>query len=98
MTLAGETTVGYANNHSGSTTCGAGFGVDKVYTVQVPAGNRVTVTVTPATGYDPAVVVTEGLTDGQRVQIVAGLAPGDLVVADARRQFADGARVRATVN
>lgn len=45
-----------------------------------------------------AVTVTEGLSDGQRVQIVAGLAPGDIVVADARRQFADGVRVRATVN
>lgn len=45
-----------------------------------------------------AVDVTEGLTDGQRVQIVTGLKPGDVVVADARRQFADGARVRATVN
>ncbi len=45
-----------------------------------------------------AVPVTEGLTDGQRVQIVTGLAAGDTVVADARRQLADGARVRATVN
>ncbi|MGD9906243.1 MAG: efflux RND transporter periplasmic adaptor subunit [Vicinamibacterales bacterium] len=45
-----------------------------------------------------AVPVTEGLTDGQRVQIVSGLAGGDTVVADARRQLADGARVRATVN
>lgn len=45
-----------------------------------------------------AVDVTEGLSDGQRVQVVAGLAPGDIVVADARRQFADGVRVRATVN
>lgn len=44
------------------------------------------------------VEVTEGLSDGQRVQIVAGLSPGDVVVADARRQFADGVRVRATVN
>lgn len=45
-----------------------------------------------------AVPVKEGLTDGQRVQIVSGLAAGDTVVADARRQLADGAKVRATVN
>ncbi len=45
-----------------------------------------------------AVPVTEGLTDGQRVQIVSGLAAGDTVVTDARRQLSDGARVRATVN
>jgi membrane fusion protein (multidrug efflux system) len=45
-----------------------------------------------------AVPVTEGLTDGQRVQITAGLAAGDVVVADARRQLSDGTRVRATVN
>jgi len=38
--------------------------------------------------------VTEGLTDGSRVQIVSGLAAGDLVLADARRQLASGATVR----
>ncbi len=41
-----------------------------------------------------AVPVTEGLSDGQRVQILTGLAAGDIVVADARRQLSDGARVR----
>lgn len=45
-----------------------------------------------------AVPVTEGLNDGQRVQIVSGLAAGDIVVADARRQLSDGSRVRATLN
>ncbi len=45
-----------------------------------------------------AVDVTEGLDDGQRVQILTGLAAGDVVVADARRQLSNGARVRATVN
>ncbi|MFN7977068.1 MAG: efflux RND transporter periplasmic adaptor subunit [Vicinamibacterales bacterium] len=64
--------------------------------VTTRAGKRVALVVTGDTV--KAVDVTEGLTDGQRVQIVAGLKAGDLVVADARRQFADGARVRATVN
>lgn len=41
------------------------------------------------------VSVVEGLGDGRRVQIVSGLAAGDRVVADARRQVADGARVNA---
>lgn len=40
------------------------------------------------------VEVLEGLSDGPRVQIVKGLAAGDTVVADARRQVAPGARVR----
>jgi RND family efflux transporter MFP subunit len=40
------------------------------------------------------VPVVEGLSDGVRVQIVEGLAAGDTVVADARRQVAAGARVR----
>ena len=40
------------------------------------------------------VTVAEGLTDGTRVQIVSGLAAGDLVLADARRQLAVGSKVR----
>jgi membrane fusion protein (multidrug efflux system)/cobalt-zinc-cadmium efflux system membrane fusion protein len=39
-------------------------------------------------------VVTEGLSDEGRVQVVAGLAVGDLVVADARKSLAPGAKVR----
>jgi RND family efflux transporter MFP subunit len=38
--------------------------------------------------------VSEGLSDGPRVQITSGLSPGALVVADARREVAEGARVR----
>ena len=41
------------------------------------------------------VEVTEGLSDGARVQVVQGLAAGDTVVADARRQVTPGTRVRA---
>jgi HlyD family secretion protein len=40
-------------------------------------------------------IVVEGLADGRRVQIVSGLASGDRVVADARRQVTEGARVKA---
>jgi multidrug efflux pump subunit AcrA (membrane-fusion protein) len=40
------------------------------------------------------VAVVEGLSDGTRVQIVQGLAAGDQVLADARRQLAAGIRVR----
>lgn len=45
-----------------------------------------------------AAEVTEGLNDGRRVQILTGLTPGAVVVADARRQLADGARVRTSLN
>jgi HlyD family secretion protein len=41
-----------------------------------------------------AVPVREGITDGGRVQVVSGLAAGDLLVADARRALAPGTRVR----
>lgn len=40
------------------------------------------------------VTVTEGLTDGTRVQILSGLAAGDTVLADARRQIPAGSKVR----
>ena len=42
-----------------------------------------------------ATPVKEGLTDGSRVQILEGLAAGDTVVADARRDVATGVKVRA---
>lgn len=41
------------------------------------------------------VVVTEGISDGTRVQVVSGLAAGDRVMADARRALPAGTRVRA---
>jgi HlyD family secretion protein len=41
-----------------------------------------------------AVPVREGITDAGRVQVVSGLAAGDLLVADARRALAPGTRVR----
>jgi RND family efflux transporter MFP subunit len=41
------------------------------------------------------VAVVEGLNDGRQVQIVSGLAAGDQVVADARRQLPADARVKA---
>jgi RND family efflux transporter MFP subunit len=41
-----------------------------------------------------AVEITEGLTDGARVQIVKGLSAGDTVLADARKQIAAGQKVR----
>jgi cobalt-zinc-cadmium efflux system membrane fusion protein len=43
------------------------------------------------------IAVTEGLNDGRQVQIVTGLAAGDQVIADARRQLPADARVKAVV-
>lgn len=60
------------------------------------AGKRVALVVTGDTV--KAVDVTEGLSDGQRIQILTGLKAGDTVVADARRQLADGTRVRTSLN
>jgi RND family efflux transporter MFP subunit len=51
--------------------------------VQKVDGNNVTV-----------VEIVEGLSDGTRVQIVKGLAAGDTVFADARKQLAAGSKVR----
>jgi RND family efflux transporter MFP subunit len=42
-----------------------------------------------------AAEVKEGLNDGTLVQIVSGLSAGDAVVADARRDVANGVKVRA---
>jgi RND family efflux transporter MFP subunit len=43
-------------------------------------------------------VVTEGLSDGKRVVLTSGVKPGDLIVADARREVTEGARVRVVQN
>lgn len=51
--------------------------------VQKVQGNAVTFT-----------EVTEGLSDASHVQIVKGLAAGDTVLADARKQLAPGSKVR----
>ncbi len=45
-----------------------------------------------------AVAVTEGLSDGTRIQIVSGLAAGDTIMADARRPLPEGAKVRAVAS
>ena len=60
--------------------------------VATKGGKRVALKVTGNTVTE--VPVTEGLADGQRVQIKTGLHAGDLVLADARRPLAAGARVR----
>lgn len=40
------------------------------------------------------VKVTEGLTNGTRTQLTSGVKAGDYIIADARREVAEGARVR----
>lgn len=44
------------------------------------------------------VEVTEGLAGGGRIQIVTGLAAGDTVLADARKQLAPGTKIRGIAN
>jgi HlyD family secretion protein len=41
------------------------------------------------------VTVVEGLHDGRQVQVISGLAPGDQILADARRPLPAGSRVKA---
>ena len=41
------------------------------------------------------VTVTEGLSDDRRVQLIAGLSAGDVIVADARKPIVTSTRVRA---
>lgn len=64
--------------------------------VTTRAGKRVALVIQGDTV--KAAEVTEGLNDGLRVQILTGLEPGAVVVADARRQLADGAKVRTSLN
>jgi len=44
------------------------------------------------------VAVKEGLGDGGRTLVVSGVNAGDVIVADARREVTEGARVRAIMN
>ena len=44
------------------------------------------------------VPVTEGLSDGKRVVLTSGVKPGDVIVSDARREVAEGAKVRVIQN
>ena len=56
-------------------------------------GKRVVLRV--AEGKVQPTAVTEGIRDEGRVQILAGLATGDVIVADARKSLPPGTRVRA---
>lgn len=61
MTVMG-TTVGYANDLQPATSC-TGFstvGVDRVYSITIPAGQRLTAVVTPQTGYDSSIYFVQG--------------------------------------
>jgi hypothetical protein len=56
-TLLDQTTVGYANDYElpGSCTGFATRGLDRVYSITVPAGQQLTVLATPAADYDVAI-------------------------------------------
>lgn len=66
--LTGQTTVGLANDYTGGTGCStSGAGPDRVYKIDVPAGQRANVTVTPVAaagdggaGFDPSVSLLVG--------------------------------------
>jgi hypothetical protein len=61
-TLTGESTTGYSNQLAPAITC-TGFGTsgpDRVYVVSVPAGQRLTASVTPTGTGDPAIYLVQG--------------------------------------
>lgn len=64
VTLANQTTAGFTNaydNSAGSSGCVFGtIGPDHAYVLQVPASKRATVTVSPATNFDPSLNLVEG--------------------------------------
>ena len=63
--------------------------------VMTREGQRMVLKVTD--GKVSAVPVTEGLGDGRIIQILSGLSAGDQVLADARRQLPNDARVKAVL-
>ncbi len=62
MTLMNETTEPYNPDYSGTGTgcTSASNGPDKVYSIVVPSGDRLTTTVTPATGFDTSISIVAG--------------------------------------
>ena len=61
-TLSGQTTAGYTADYDPGSTCTgyAAEGPDRVYSITVGAGERLTVTVAPDAGYDAAVYLVDG--------------------------------------
>ena len=54
-TLPTETLVGFADDYGSGTECTGTAGPDSVYSIVVPAGKKLLVTVDPATAWDPSV-------------------------------------------
>ncbi len=58
--LPDQSLIGYANDYGSGTLCSGTAGVDRVYKISVPAGERLTATVTPTTpdggsNWDPSI-------------------------------------------
>jgi hypothetical protein len=49
------TTVGYANDYGSGSGCSGVSGADRLYRISVPAGQRLTATVTPVSSWDPSI-------------------------------------------
>ena len=88
--LAGETTVNFTNDYSGSGTgcSSANGGPDHVYSLVVPAGRRALVTVTPDAGFDTSLSLIAGAAsacDAVPRVCVANSNSGNAGVADVAR-------------
>lgn len=63
LTLAGETLSGFANDYGAGTTCSGTAGPDRVYAIDVPANQRLTVSAKPAS-WDLSLNIQDSATCG----------------------------------
>lgn len=82
-TLMGETLVGFTNDYAGGTNCSTTFaGLDRTYSLTIPAGQQATVTVTPATGLNTAISVVDAVVGCGNGTCIAGSDNGASGAAD----------------
>ena len=55
--LTAQTTIGYANDHTSGTGCVPAAGPDRYYSLTIPAGLKLSVTVTPTSSWNPSVSI-----------------------------------------
>jgi hypothetical protein len=58
--ISGLTTTGYSDEYAGGSGCKPTTGPDRVFSLTVPTGKQVTVSVSPAAGFDPTVSLIAG--------------------------------------
>lgn len=83
MTLMGETLVNFTNDYAGGTNCATTFaGLDRTYSLTIPAGQIATITVTPATGLNTSISVVDAAAGCGTGACLAGADTGAAGAAD----------------